>query len=69
MSCCYEDHEHDYCCRCYDEDDRTQRIIEDVLDGSYEGEITIPRIPFLDPADARSIARALVGVMQHEDVI
>lgn len=68
MACCSCD-EHDYCCRCYAEQERAQRIIEDILDGTYDGEVEIPDFPHMLSADAHHAARAIVSVLKHERVV
>lgn len=68
MACCSCD-EHDYCCRCYTELERAHRVIEDVLDGTYDGEVEIPDFPKLSGADARHAARAILAVLKHERVV
>ncbi len=76
MSCCDNDddgHWHDYCCRCCEsESERAQRIIEDILDGTYGGEVEIewpPGQERLAFCDASQVAEAIIAVLKHEDVI
>ena len=73
MSCCYEDHEHDYCCRCIESDSkRAQQIIEEILDDSYDGDVDIEIPQTFERGDregARQITDAIIAVLKHEDVI
>ncbi|CPU29894.1 Uncharacterised protein [Mycobacteroides abscessus] len=41
MGCCSCD-DHDYCYRCYTEQERAYKVIEDILDGTYDGGARFP---------------------------
>lgn len=73
MACCScESPEgyHDYCCVCYTEKERARRIVQDVLDGTYEGDERSARgNPYVPTEIARVAATAIVAVLKHERVI
>lgn len=69
MACCWHDN-HDYCCECTNSsDERAHSIIEDILDGSYDGEVDITDFPRLGHEQADQAAAAIIAVLKHEDVI
>ncbi|MFD6197203.1 hypothetical protein ACFWE3_10915 [Mycobacteriaceae bacterium NPDC060252] len=68
MACCSCD-DHDYCCRCYTFEERTERMVADVLDGTYSGEADTPDFLHMPGAYARTAARAILAVLKHENAI
>lgn len=67
MACCDHD-DHDYCCRCYTERERSRNIILDVIRGEYDGEVDIPKFE-LPITDSRAFAEAIVAVLKHENLV
>ena len=70
MACCDCD-DHDYCCRCSDPDVRAVSIVDDILDGSYDGE-ALDRgtvLPTLGSDESRAAAEAIVTVLKYENLI
>ena len=65
MGCCYHD-EHDYCCECYDFEDRVIDIIEDILTGTPKSGLARK---FLQDEDAEAAAKKIYAALRVEDVV
>lgn len=68
MACCSCE-DHDYCCRCYTEQERARNIIKDVLTGSYDGEADIVEMRYLPDVIATSATENILAVLKHENLV
>lgn len=68
MACCSCD-DHDYCCRCSTEEERTRSILWDVLTGRYDGEVDTMEGRYLPDTIATVAATNIMLVLQRENLV